>query len=369
MTGYECQVAYVILFAPGIAFLVPPKRHSMKILLAAILLTVLMPLQSLHAAPLNLYLGAVLVADQSPGEQARAMPLALAQVLQKLSGLRDFDEFPGLEPALQDARSLAITFYYRHQDITLPDGGKGEELRLLADFSPPAVDSLMQSLQLPKWKPERRPLTIWPLVDDGVSRSIMPIEFEYAWERMVDVADARGMPVIRPQPDAEGVYPVDAQLLWGGYTDDLVALGPVDALIVAARREGPEWNVRMNLDYMGKTWSWRNRDIDLQNALTQGMHQAIDEIAAVDSIAAADQGKWSFEMTVSGLATAGDYARCLSYLQGLSLIDHVRVSSAGPGKVHFVLSLNALPDYLVRALAADSILAASASEGEYILLP
>jgi hypothetical protein len=341
----------------------------MKILLPAILLTLLMPLKPLHAAPLNLYLGAVPVADQSTAEQARAMPLALAQVLQKLSGLRDFDAFPGLEPALQDAPSLAITFYYSHQDVTLPDGGRGEELRLLADFSPPAVDGLMQALQLPRWKPERRPLTIWPVVDDGFSRSIMPIEFEYAWVRMVDVADARGMPVIRPQPDAEGAYPVDPQLLWGGYTEDLVAVGPVDALIVAARREGPEWNVRMNLDYMGQTWSWRNRDIDIQNALTQGLHQAIDEIAAINSIAAADQGQWSFEMTVSGLATAEDYARCLTYLQGLSLIDHVRVSSAGPGRVHFVLNLNAVPDHLVRALEADNILAASAAQGEYKLLP
>lgn len=344
----------------------------MKILLPAILvslLTLLMPLQWLRAAPLNLYQGAVPVADQSPGEQARAMPLALAQVLQKLSGLRDFAALPAVEPALQNAHSLAITFYYLHQDITLPDGGRGEELRLSAEFSQPAVDGLMQSLQLPRWKPKRRPVTIWPVVDDGFSRSIMPIEFEYAWQRMVDVAAARGMPVIRPQPDAEGVYPVDPQLLWGGYTDDLAALGPVDALIVAARREGPQWSVRMNLDYMGKTWSWRNRDIDMQNALTQGMHQAIDEIAAIDSIAAADQGKWSFAMTVSGVAAAGDYARCLSYLQGLSLIDHVRVASAGPGRVHFVLNLNALPDYLVRTLAADNILAASAAEGEYILLP
>ncbi len=344
----------------------------MKILLPAILiplLALLTPLDPLLAAPLNLYMGAVPVTDQSPGEQSRAMLLALAQVLQKLSGIREFEQFPGLEPALQDARSLAVTFYYRNREMTLPDGSRGEELRLLADFSRPAVDGLMQSLQLPIWKPERRPLTIWLVIDDGFSRNIMPIEYEYAWERMVDVADARGMPVTRPQPDAEGVYPVDPQLLWGGYTEDLVALGPVDALIIAARREGPEWNVRMNLDYMGKTWSWRNRDIDIQNALAQGMHQAIDEIAAVNSIAAADQGQWNFEITVTGLVTAGDYARCLSYLQGLSLVDRVRVSSAGPGKVHFVLSVNALPDYLVRALASDNILAVSPVAGEYLLLP
>ena len=333
------------------------------------LFSLLAPFSALQADTPNLYLGSVPVSDQSVGEQSRAMPLALAQVLQKLTGLRNFEQFPEVEPAVQDARSLAITFYYRNKELTLPDGAKGEELRLLAEFSRPAVDALVQSLGLPIWKPERRPLTVWFVVDDGIDRRILPIEFEYAWERMIDVSEARGMPVLRPQPDAEGNYPVDLQLLWGGYTEDLAATGPVDALLIAARREGPEWNVRMNMEYMGKMWSWRVRDIDIQDSLEEGMHRAIDDIAAMNSIVAADQGHWSFGITVTGLRTANDYDRCLSYLQGVSLVDHVRVTSAGPAQVHFDLNLNALPDYFVRALASDGVLAESTAEGEYLLLP
>jgi len=343
----------------------------MKISPAAIficLFVLLVPVSRLEAAPLNLYSGAVPVPDQSPEERSRAMPAALAQVVQKLTGLRDFSEFPDLEPALQEARSMAITFYYVQAQTTQSDGSPAEELRLVAAFSQPAVDGMIQAMQLPIWKRERRPLTIWLLIDDGLSRQILPIEFEYTWERLAHVAEVRGMPVLRPQPDLDGNYPVDPQLLWGGYTEDLVASGPADALVFAARREGPEWNVRVNLDYMELKLSWRNRAIDIQDALAEGLDTAIDQISAANSIAAADQGQWRFEITVSGLAAAGDYVRCLSYLQGLSLVDHVRVASADPGRVRFVLSLNAVPDYLVQTLAADRFLEESANEGEYSLV-
>lgn len=343
-------------------------KHLLSIILVACFV-ILVAAQPLGAATAELYSGEVPVADQSVSEQQRAMPQALQQVLQKLSGLRDFEEFPGLKPALQSAGSIAITFYYRNRVSVLPDGNQFEELYLVANFSKPAVDSLLQALALPLWKPERRPLSTWLMVDDGLSRRIMPIELEYAWEDMVDAATARGLPLIRPLPDAEGVYPVDEQLLWGGYTEELAESGPVDALIIAARREGPEWNVRMNLEYMGQTWSWRNRDTVLEVALVEGMHTAIDEISAANSIAASDQEQGHIEITVTGMSSSAQYVQVLSYLQGLSLVDRVRVLGAVPGKVRFDLTLNALPDYLVRALESDGMLSLTPVVDEYSLPP
>jgi len=343
----------------------------MKIAPLAILLPVfalLLPLESLRAAPLNLYLGAVPVENQSASERSRAMPLALIQVLQKLTGLQDLSGYPDLEASVQDAQNMAITFYYDQKVTVLPDGSPGEQLRMMADFSPPEVDRLIQAMQLPIWKPERQPLTIWLVIDDGLSRQIMPIEFEYVWEKLADVAEARGMPITRPQPDAEGNYPVDPQLLWGGYTEDLAVTGEANNLLIAARREGPEWNVRMNLDYVGEDLFWRNRALDIEEALIEGLDTAISEISAANSIAAADQGHWSYEITINGVMAEGDYIRCLAYLQGQSLVDQVRVSGAGPGWVRFVLSLNALPEYFVRALTSDGVLTALAARDEYSLL-
>lgn len=349
----------------------------MKSAIAAIALVLLsngLAAQPLETAKVSLYTGKAAVADQSAGELARGMPLALAQVLHKLSGLRDFADHPGLDgkalkAGLRNARSIAVTFYYLNHDVRHPDGSTTPDLHLVAEFSRPAVDQLVQELQLPLWKPERKPLTTWLVVDDGGRRTIMPIELEYAWYGMASVAEARGLPLIRPQPDAEGQYGVDEQLLWGGYTEELAATGVTDVLIIAARREGNEWNARMNLEYAGQSWSWRNRDTAIELALAEGMHTALGNIAAGNSIAAADQGSWSVEITVTGLQNATDYARCLAYLEGLSVVEKVRVVRAGPGRVHFNLGLKALPEHFASAIAEDGVLAPGASDGEYSLLP
>jgi hypothetical protein len=344
----------------------------MKLMLLKILVSLMVfsfTLSPVSADSGDLYSGAARVEDQSALEQRKAMPVALEQVMRKLTGLREFDEFPELEQVLKNARSMVVTYYYRNKKITLPDGNKQDELWLLAEFSQPAVDKVLQALELPLWKPERAPLAIWLVVDDGSSRRIMPIELQYAWEGLGELADSRGMPISWPPADAEGNYAVDSQLLWGGYTEELAESGPVDALVIAARREGPEWNIRMNLDFGGQRWSWRNQDYDIQTALEEGMHMAINEVAAANSIAASDQGQSLFLMSVIGLANADDYVRCLAYLQGLSLVDHVMVEKAGPGRVKFGLTLNALPDYLLTTLESGNVLAATESESEFLLLP
>jgi hypothetical protein len=61
--------------------------------------------------------------------------------------------------------------------------------------------------------------------------------------------------------------------------------------------------------------------------------------------------------------------KVLAYLQGLSLVDRVQVVSAAPGKVRFVLTLNALPAYLVRALESDAVLYATDTADVYSLSP
>jgi len=348
-----------------------PKYSMRKRLLFIILATcaVFGHTVSLLAFESGLFTGEAAVADQSAAEQSRAKPQALLQVLQKVSGLRNFEAYPDLGSAIRNAAALAVTTYYSDREFSLPDGEKRQQSFLVVEFSSAAVMELAKSLQLPIWKPERRPLTVWFVVDDGGTRTIMPIELEYAWDGVAAIADARGMPIVRPQPDESGVYAVDPQLLWGGYTEELVESGPADALVIAARREGQDWNVRMNMDYTGEVRSWRNRNPDIQLALAEGMQMAIDEIVALNSIAASDQGQQTTQVSVTGLATAKDYARCLNYLQSLSLVERVEVLAAAPGKASFSLTLNALPQYLFSALVADGVLAATANSDEYSLLP
>jgi len=330
-------------------------------------LLVLAPLACRAADVPELYVGEAVVADQGAGERSRALPAALEHVLQKLSGLRQFDDYPLLGPALAQAPQIVLSYHYRKVAGLQADGSTSEELRLVASFDEAAVDGIARALQLPLWQPQRDALAAWLIIDDGVDRRVMPVEYGYAQQVMEQVAERRGQPLAWPSPDEEGSYAVDQQILWGGYTEDLADAGGGGVLIAAARREGQEWGLRINLGFRGQHWSWRQNDIDLPAALTEGMQQAVDQLAAVQTIAASDLGIWQQDLTVRGLAGAADYRRCLAYLQGISLVDSVAVVSARPGSVTFRLGLTALPSYLEEIIDSGDVLR-RAEEGDGYLM-
>lgn len=344
-------------------------RFIHQLLLCGLLL---LPLVSLQAAE-ELYKGRAVVADQSAAEQERGMRAALQQVLGKWSGLNGFDAYPGVADALASAPKIVLAFYYENRPVMLPDGSEAEDLLLVANFSPKAVDQLRKDLQLPRWNPDREALTIWPIVDNGQERRIMPIELEYAWLGLADLAIDRGMPLRWPEADENGEYAADVQLLWGGYTevanDPEAAADAGETLVIAALHDGPEWNVRMSLDYEGLRWSERFRGADLETVLQQGFNQAIDQVVAASSIAAGESGEWQVDITITQLANSNDYSRSLAYLQGLSVVERVAVKSVTAGKVHLSLELNASPEYLQQFIAAGKTLTSSGIEGEYQLLP
>jgi hypothetical protein len=321
----------------------------------------------------NLYSGEVLVPSQSEVDRNEALPDALIQVLQKLSGQREMPNSPALEEALDSADRLLLSYRYKNVDRTDPDGTVEEELRLVAQFMEPAVDKIVQQAGLPRWRQERPAIQTWVIIDDGLSRELKPVEFVYAWESMEDIAATRGLPIDWPELDEEELQLIDMRLVWGGFTDYLVERGaPEDGVaIVAARREGPQWALRWNLSIGEQHWSWRTSDQELRFALALGIHQMTDRVAAENTIAASDQGMWTVDISIGEVNSAVDYAGCLEYLQNLSVVTAVEILGAGPGRVYFRLQLNASSEYLSEAFnrGTELIPAKAGSEYDYELLP
>ncbi len=324
------------------------------------------PFSSGLAVEVDVYTGEIPVSGQDAGERRQALPGALANALEKYSGLRSLDEFPEAGPSLESASSMLVTFFYRNAERPLADGTTAEELRLVAKFSPGQVDELARSLQLPLWPALRNPLEVWVVVDDGRMREILPLETAYTRDSLQAAADRRGQPLVWPEPDEEGMYPVDMQLLWGGYTEDLASLKGVGVLILAARREGARWSIRANLGYAGEHYAWRLQDFDIESGLVAGLQNAIDQVAASNAIAASDQGVWSHELTVAGLNSSADYQACLAYLQGIGIVDSVSVLSARPDGMTFRLGLSAAPNYLDEAFGRTGLLESGEKEGLYL---
>lgn len=319
----------------------------------------------------DLYSGAVPVEGQGVAERRSALPGALIQVLQKLSGQRDLSTYPALDQRLGEAERMLRSFQYAESDRTLPDGQVESRLELIANFSPEAVDELVRTLQLPRWRTERKPIVWWVVVDEGRGRELQPVEYQYAWDTVEGVARLRGLPVAWPGLSEAMKETVDLQLLWGGFTDQLLVDGSHSdgVVIVAARREGPDWNLRWTFSDSRAASSWRTRDRELAYALVEGVHQLTDLVASVNSIGPAGQGRWESDVLIAGLREADDYARCLNYLEGLSLVDGVTVTRAGESGVGFRLVLNAEPDYLYNELRRGGRLQPSDERDVYRWVP
>lgn len=355
------------------------KMKSIQLSILFVLIALFVPAATQAQAQLqsaDLYSGSVPVEDQSQAVREAAFPAALEQVLGKLSGLRSLEAYPEVAPAVQRARNLVVSFHYRQVESEVPQRGafpaESEErpdvTHLVARFSRDGVDALIRELGLPRWPPARAPLSVWLLIDDGLSRSVLPVEYEYLRPQIDRVAEVRGMPLSWPRADAEGDYGVDLQLLWGGYTEVAATHGEEpNVLVVAARREGQQWSVRLILEYQDIHRTWRTRDIELARALTDAMHQAVDEIATTNTIAPSEQGSWVHEVVVGGLGSGDAYARCMEYLESLSIVDRVAIESADPRAVRMVLTLNAAPEYLEQILAEDQVLEYAELTGHYVL--
>jgi len=344
---------------------------QMKILLVLIIALHLSVSQA--STEINLYSGEVAVASQSEEDRNEAIPDAFIQVLQKLSGRREMPVSAALDDALANAARYLRAYRYAKVDRVDADGTVNEELRLVAQFMPAEVDRVVQALGLPRWRQERPSIQLWVVIDDGLSRQLKPIVFDYVWESMEDVAATRGLPVSWPELDEEEMQLVDMRLVWGGFTDYLVERGaPEDGVaIIAARREGPQWVVRWNLASNGQTWTWQTSDIELMYAMAEGVHRMADDIAANYTIAASDQGLWTIDISIGELNDAADYVACLDYLQKLSLVNDVEVLGAKPGRVQFRLQLNATSDHLAETFRQGLVLVpASAGSGyDYEFLP
>ncbi|NNJ78019.1 MAG: DUF2066 domain-containing protein [Xanthomonadales bacterium] len=340
---------------------------SLLPLMPLLLWLLALPFSAVYALEVDVYAGKAPVADQGPDERDRAMPLALLNALEKHSGVRDFSAVPELEQALAVAPSIVVSYYYDLVELPRADGGLEQDLRLSASFVGSRVDELARELQLPLWRADRRVIEMWVVVDNGFQREIMPLELGYLEARLDDVARRRGQPLAWPRPDEDGMYPVDTQLLWGGYTEDLAGAKGTGVMILAAQRQGPRWDVRANLGFGEENWGWRLDGFDLEAVLVNGLQQAIDQVAAANSIGAAGLSSSDFKLTVEGVNTTREYQELLAYLQRLALVERVDVIAARSDGITFQLRLNALPNYLLDVFDHDGVIENTRQDGRYVL--
>lgn len=188
--------------------------------------------------------------------------------------------------------------------------------------------------------PERRP---------GDSRSIDRNRMLH--DRVVDVAERRGIPVVFPLLDAEDLEHMRFTDIWGGFDELLLAASAryqAETVLVGRIRPGSPSMNRWTWHFGTERATWSGEPEEVINLLA-------DMLAArfrVDSSAPMD----SIRMSVSGIDSVQAFGRVQRYMENLRGIDDIMIENVAGDRITYSVRIQGGIERLRRALESNTVL-------------
>jgi hypothetical protein len=334
----------------------------MRRILAVVLCLIGLSLAATVAAQdAALYEGEAPVTDQGAAARAAALPRALAQVFDKVTGEAGAGARRELAPALADAASLMQQYRYR-QDVDSRDGTPQVRLYLIARFDQVAVDALIGKAGLPIWPSPRPKPLLWLAIDDGRGARLVGESQAGAVASLTRRGAERGLGFSFPKADLADQTVGGAQAVW---RDDMESVrtaatryGRREPLLVGRmERSGGGWSAQWKLIEHGRElYRWTTSDADAAVVLAGGADGAANAFAQAYAEMVLGGEPGDYAVLVGGLEDATDYGRALQYLQKLPIVQAVQVVEAGGDRVQLLLSLRAGVEGLVRLVDGGGVL-------------
>jgi hypothetical protein len=172
------------------------------------------------------------------------------------------------------------------------------------------------------------------------------------------VADERGLPIALPLLDLEDLGAVTFADVWGGF-EDRVGLASqryrADAVLIGRVRPG----------VLGFEFEWLLvRDGVRQPILGTAARDGLDAVADFYATELSTIGDASLSrLTVLDINTSADYARVLSYLEALSVLQSVDVESLERGVLSLRVAARGDARVIERVLALGGVLMSDGAAG------
>ena len=343
-------------------------RTLSGICLAAILALVIATPGALARDLSNLYSAEVEVTDRSPGELARGARAALAAVLVKLTGDRRAAAREGVDALLGQASKLMFKYAYAPHP-------EGPGLLLEAEFDEPALVAELNALGIPLWGRQRPDTVAFIIIDEAGQRSVLGgDEPGRRAEALLTRAAQRGIPLLLPLMDIEETRHLAHAGDWNGIATTALALatryGTTGVLVGYLRESAPglwESNWRMQVGADASNWH------DQGGIAALMLEGAADRLADTLASRYADPGLLgsaeSFAIDIEGLGSAADYARVVTYLDGLDAVTGLFVRSVEADRVHIEISARGGRAGLAQTIAFGRVLMPLPLPDAYRLLP
>jgi hypothetical protein len=311
-----------------------------------------MPLAAVEVV--TLYTAEVPLDQEADDPRGAAYAAALRQVLLRVSGseLANDEELVAL--LFPDPRSFVTQFR------------PGAEESLWVSFDGEAIDQVLRTAGQPIWGAERPLTLVWLAVDWGQGlREIVaaddPERLEQESrsidrnrmirERLLEIADRRGLPLVLPLLDTTDLQSVTFADIWGGFDAAVLdASERYDADSVLIGRIRPASN-------QANRWTYYFGD--QERVLTGPPEAALGQVADILASEFAIGGNLPLEslvLSISGVVSVEAYGNVQRILEEIPVIEGFAVTEVSGDRISYRVEARGGPARLSRALRLKGLL-------------
>ena len=301
-----------------------------------------------------LYTARVALDPEADDPRAQAYETALAEVLLRVAG-SEISADPD-KTALLFPNPAAYVVQFR----------PGEDDTLWVSFDGEAVAATLRQAGQTVWGDDRPVTLVWLAVDWGQGdREIIAADDpertrdearsidrnRLLRQRVLDMAERRGLPLLFPLLDTEDLQKVAFSDLWGGFDEPLLAASErydVHSILVGRIRPATGQRNRWNYYFGGEDRSWDGEP-------EQVIAQVADLLAAEFAVSGSAPLQY-VQLSVSGIDSVDDYAAIQHLLSATSVIEQFSVNEVFGDRVSYGVEARGGAERLRRALRFNGLI-------------
>lgn len=301
------------------------------------------------------YSASVPVASQSARERERAAGVGLREVLVRISGVEDLDQYPDAVSAL--SRASSHLEQYSYERVRGATGRMTEHL--VMTFSPAAVERILRSAGLPYWPVQRPDALVW-LVEDDITegKRLVNDTGSPILQGLFSASQKRGLPLLLPLLDLEDQLAISAEQVWNLDQETVLAASErynADTVLIGrySRTSTGQWWTSWQFFHRG---DGRNFDLRGEDGVVVGQ-QALaplaNYLAGLYALKANPESASRLYVQVSPVNDFGNYRKTLDYLHKLPVVTSYSLLAVTGESLLFSFELNGTFDQLKNALSLD----------------
>lgn len=300
----------------------------------------------------TLYTAQVSIDKTKPDPEADAYDRALAQVLLRVSGSELVNDVVLFDTIFPDPAAYVVQFR------------PGPEETLFVSFDGDAIEAALRRAGQRVWGGDRPLTLVWLAVDwgsgrreiiaaaddsDSQSRSIN--RNRRLRERMLEIADRRGLPIEFPLLDGEDRAAVSFSDIWGGFDDrvlDASVRYDVNSVLIGRVRASGAAQNRWTYHFGNAQRAWSGEP--------EVIISRISDLLAAEFTIGGDEPVRSVQLNVSGVTSVEAYGEVQSMLANMNLIDNFAITEVAGDRISFRVRAHGGASRLARALRFEGLI-------------